>query len=310
MTVRERIASANARVQGTSLKAADRVAEAGATMSRQVQVVVPILSETWDPETFASLVAVVPIGIDDVDLVTVAAMRRFLLVLFLTALSLDLPASAQRNILSVQAGQTFLTAAGHKGPRVSVSYRRDLTRRIGVQADIGIFRTRDQQDEYLLDADSRWTERTQALSTVTAVWTPLHIHGLGVDHRVSLSLGAAARYKNETFFVETFFPLYFEGAPPGTADQIVDEYNALGPDYQAYRFEYDDGPDGRQDGTYVALTLAQKGFDPGWTVGTSYEVRSDRVVYGVDAAYRRFANQGLLVGSHAADVTLKVGYRF
>lgn len=239
-------------------------------------------------------------------------MRCFLSISLVTFLALagTQPVHAQRNTLSLKAGQTFLTAWGHTGPRVAVSYERDLTRRLGLQADLGVFRTHDQRDEYLLDADSRWTERTQVMSTVTAVWTPLRFDALGADHRFSLEAGVAARYKDEWYFLRTNFPLYFEGRPSGTADEMVREFNALGPDYQAYQFEYDDGPGGRQDGTYVALTIAQQGFHPGWTVGTSYEVRTSRVVYGVDAAYRRFANQGLLVGSHAADVTLKVGYRF
>lgn len=203
-----------------------------------------------------------------------------------------------------------MTAFGHRGPRIAVGYERSLTGALSVQADIGVFRTSDQRDDYLLDASTRWADRTQVVSTVTAALSPVHVRVLGTEHRLGLTLGVAARYKDEQLYQSTFFPQYFLGTPPGSADRIVREWEALGDGYRAIRQEYDDGPDGRQDGTYVSLIVPERGFDPGWTVGARYEVRTARVAYGVDAAYRRFLDQRLLVGSHTADVMLRVGYRF
>ncbi len=243
--------------------------------------------------------------------------------LTLVALTTAPAGSAQPNTVSAYVVQSRLTAFGHVAEGGGLAYDRDLAPWLALSADVQLVRTAETDPITLLVLSSAdWHERTQAAAGVNALAFPIRFGALGAAHRFGLSVGAAARWKDERFHVAGFNGTFPADTPQPRLDmltQMITEWEARGPDYEAVVFDHPGGGAERYPGVSptvfapglaVAFTQRHRATDYGLSAGLAYELRHGRTVVGARAAYRRYRDQRLIIGSHALDLSLRVGYRF
>jgi hypothetical protein len=100
---------------------------------------------------------------------------------------------------------------------------------------------------------------------------------------------------------------------------ITSQWAARGADHVVLAVEHDGSPSPNypdlppgwnEPGTIYGLILASRGLDVGWSGGLAYGATRGRLDVGVAAEYTRYRGQGRIVGSHAKDLSVRVGYRF
>lgn len=174
----------------------------------------------------------------------------------------------------------------------------------------------DNSEEHnLLNLRRNWYRMTHVTGGVNIIVMPLRFRALGVEHRGGVVSGLSFRYKTEDLQKSMFSAGFLDLLAEGEGERIASEWEAVAEGFRAWWVYYEGNPNApeawlREPGTHLALTFPNTGYDIGLTGGLSYELSLDRTEIGARAMYRRYRDQKILTGSHALDVSLRVGYRF
>lgn len=232
-----------------------------------------------------------------------------------------LPASAQGGgtTLSVTGLQRALTSGGHVAHGGGLTVTQDLTGWLALTADLRAARSVDRDPVSLILVDSRWHERTQAEAGIGLLVAPVRVQALGAEHRLGVATGPAVRWKDESHLVAGFTVPINDRTPDWRRQQVAEltaAWEANGDAYRVEIVEYDGSRSPNyprvadiEAGTGYGLVLDSDGVDLGWSAGLDYETRRGRLSLGARAAYTRYRDQRRIVGSHALDLSLRVGVR-
>ena len=219
------------------------------------------------------------------------------------------PAEAQPWSGSVTAGRTYFTGLGGPATAVGATVSYDLSPGLRLSATVEGLGSANTDDRLLLDANSAWHERRHVVGSVDASFFPVRFPWLGAQHRLGLGAGLDARYRDDRLFRGTFYPSYF-AATPFTPDEVAIEWRAIGDEYEAYFFDIQDPSITGQVGPHVSLVYPSGGLEAGAHVGVRYALTVGPAEIGVSGVYRRFLDQRVSEGTHAADVRVALGYRW
>lgn len=235
------------------------------------------------------------------------------LFLFLTFLLICPVVEAQSNTVSAFGGGSILTGGPDGGYLLGTAYERSFNSWLGLEVEAQLTRGRNTNELALLNLD--YYELTHATAAINVLAMPVRFRAFGAEHRLGLAGGPALRYKDEQLDNAMISDGVFDLLEEGERERIPTEWEELGERWRAVWVEWEGDPRSpeawlRESGTHLVLTFPNTGFDIGLAAGLAYELRIERTVIGARALYRRYRDQKMLTGSHALDVSLRVGYRF
>lgn len=227
---------------------------------------------------------------------------------------------AQNNSVYVYGLQSRLTALGHVPRGAGVGYAWSVSRWMAIEANAQVGVSRNHDPVSLIVVDARYNDRTQVSGSLNATAYPIRFDVVGLSNQFGIATGPVVRWKKENFAVAGFPSTISEEEPRfEDAARVAAEWDARGDDYYVIYFYYPGGdsddypvlPDGWTDPGYVyGLMQRNTGVDVGWSAGLAYDVSRGRTNVGARADYRRFLDQGPIIGSHTLDLSVRVGYRF
>lgn len=134
-----------------------------------------------------------------------------------------------------------------------------------------------------------------------------------VKHRFGIQAGPSLVYRNETRWLETYGPGFFNSPELSPGDIIAYETGeGSGQGIRAFRVEVESDLEPRYNGTGVMVVRDSEALEVGATAGLNYTLGIDPVAVRLGVGYRHYFGENSIAASptDAWSATVGVGYSF